>query len=150
MANSDRELLETIAKKLMESNALNGGFDKLCLMIEHIQEKQNESSVKLDKVSEAIYDPDNGLFSRVKDLEQKIDVNMNEIEKKIEMVPDVKNEIHDLKKFQEALEQICGKQLTELSEVIKLKKNLATIYWAGMGTVTMVVAKTIFDIISNR
>ena len=151
MANgSDRELLEVIAKKLADSKALNGGFDKLCLMIEHIQEKQNETGVKLDKVSEALYDPDNGLFSRVKDIEQKIDGNMNEIEKKIEIVPDVKTDIHDLKKFQKTIEEICGNQLNELSELVKLRKNLSTIYWGFAATIILGIAKLLFDLSKHQ
>lgn len=151
MANSsDRELLEVIAKKLSDSKALNGGFDKLCLMIEHIQEKQNESGIKLDKVSEALYDPGVGLFTRVKGIEQKIDGSMNEIEKKIEIVPDVKTDIHDLKKFQKAIEDICGNQLGELSEIIKLRKNLSTIYWGLAAMISLGVAKMLFDLSKHQ
>ena len=75
MAQSERELLESIARKISESKALNGGFDRMCVMIEHIQDKQEESGKKLDKVSEALYGPDNGLFSRVKTIESKLDNN---------------------------------------------------------------------------
>lgn len=128
--NSERELLETLVRKFGESRALNGGFEKLCLMIEHVQEKQDESSKKLDKVSEALYDPDKGLFTRVQKIEQKLDTNIEELEKKVEVVPDVKSEVDDLKKFQSSIESIAGKQLEELVMLVKLRKNLANIYWA--------------------
>ena len=115
-----------------------------------MQEKQNESGAKLDKVSEAIYDPDNGLFSRVKDIEQKIDGNMNEIEKKIQIVPDVKTELHDLKNFKESIEEICGKQLNELSELVKLRKNLSTIYWGIAAAVILFIGKILLDIVKHQ
>ena len=127
---SEKELLETLIKKMGESSALNGGFDKLCIMIEHVQEKQEESSKKLDKVSEALYDPNSGLFSRVKAIETKLDTNIEELEKKVRVVPDVKSELHDLKKFQESIENVVGKQLEELHNLVKLRKNLSNIYWA--------------------
>lgn len=135
--NTERELLEILVKKMGESPALNGGFDKLCLMIEHIQEEQTKSGVKLDKVSDALYDPNNGLFSRVRAIESKLDTNIKDlntniidINKKVDDLPDVRQDLHDLKKFQAAVENVAGKQLEEISELVKLRKNLANVYWA--------------------
>lgn len=128
--SSERELLEMLVKKMGESSALNGGFEKLCIMIEHIQEEQTKSGVKLDKVSEALYDPNNGLFSRVKAIESKLDTNIENLNRKVDNIPDVKDDVDDLKKFQAAVESIAGKQLEELNELVKLRKNLAHVYWA--------------------
>jgi predicted nucleic acid-binding Zn-ribbon protein len=128
--SSERELLEMLVKKMGESSALNGGFEKLCIMIEHIQEEQTKSGVKLDKVSEALYDPNNGLFSRVKAIESKLDTNIKDLNRKVDNIPDVKDDVDDLKKFQAAVESIAGKQLEELNELVKLRKNLANVYWA--------------------
>jgi predicted nucleic acid-binding Zn-ribbon protein len=128
--SSERELLEMLVKKMGESSALNGGFEKLCIMIEHIQEEQTKSGIKLDKVSEALYDPNNGLFSRVKAIESKLDTNIENLNRKVDNIPDVKDDVDDLKKFQAAVESIAGKQLEELNELVKLRKNLAHVYWA--------------------
>jgi predicted nucleic acid-binding Zn-ribbon protein len=128
--SSERELLEMLVKKMGESSALNGGFEKLCIMIEHIQEEQTKSGIKLDKVSEALYDPNNGLFSRVKAIESKLDTNIENLNRKVDNIPDVKDDVDDLKKFQAAVESIAGKQLEELNELVKLRKNLANVYWA--------------------
>ena len=128
--SSERELLELLVKKMGESSALNGGFEKLCVMIEHIQEEQTKSGVKLDKVSEALYDPNNGLFSRVRAIESKLDTNIKDLDKKCDELPTVKEELQDLKKFQAAVENIAGKQLEELNALVKLRKNLANVYWA--------------------
>lgn len=128
--NSERELLEILVKKVSDSSALNGGFEKLCIMIEHVQEEQTKSGVKLDKVSEALYDPNTGLFSRVKVIESKLDTNIKDIDKKCNELPTVKEEVQDLKKFQAAIENIAGKQLEELTALVKLRQRLANIYWA--------------------
>jgi hypothetical protein len=128
--SSERELLEMLVKKMGESSALNGGFEKLCIMIEHVQEEQAKSGVKLDKVSDALYDPNNGLFSRVKAIESKLDTNIENLNRKVDDIPDVKDDVDDLKKFQAAVENIAGKQLEELNELVKLRKNLANVYWA--------------------
>lgn len=128
--NSERELLELLVKKVSDSSALNGGFEKLCVMIEHVQEEQTKSGVKLDKVSEALYDPNVGLFSRVKAIESKLDTNIKDLDKKCDELPTVKEEVEDLKKFQTAIESIAGKQLEELTALVNLRKRLANIYWA--------------------
>lgn len=128
--NSERELLEVLVKKVSDSSALNGGFEKLCVMIEHVQEEQEKSGQKLDKVSEALYDPNTGLFSRVKAIESKLDTNIKDLDKKCDELPTVKEEVQDLKKFQAAIESIAGKQLEELTALVNLRKRLASIYWA--------------------
>ena len=143
---TERELLEMLVKKVSEAKALNGGFDRLCVMIEHIHSEQDKSSKKLDKVSEALYDPDHGLFSRVKGIETKLDTNIADLEDKCKDVPTVKNEIDDLKKFQAAVEGIAGKQLEELDALVKLRKNLSMIYWALMLSVAGFVGNLLFQL----
>lgn len=128
--NSERELLELLVKKVSDSSALNGGFEKLCVMIEHVQAEQEKSGQKLDRVSDALYDPNIGLFSRVKAIESKLDTNIKDLDKKCDELPTVKEEVEDLKKFQTAIESIAGKQLEELTALVNLRKRLANIYWA--------------------
>lgn len=128
--NPERELLELLVKKVSDSPALNGGFEKLYVMIEHIQTEQEKSGQKLDKVSEALYDPNTGLFSRVKAIESKLDTNIKDLDRKCNDIPSVKEEVEDLKKFQAAVENIAGKQLEELTALVNLRKRLANIYWA--------------------
>jgi vacuolar-type H+-ATPase subunit I/STV1 len=148
--SSERELLELLVKKMGESSALNGGFEKLCIMIEHIQEEQTKSGVKLDKVSEALYDPNTGLFSRVRAIESKLDTNIKDLDKKCDELPTVKEELQDLKKFQVAVETIAGKQLQELTELVKLRKNLANIYWALVLSAIGAFASMIFNLWNRR
>jgi len=144
--NSERELLEILVKKVSDSSALNGGFEKLCVMIEHVQEEQTKSGVKLDKVSEALYDPNTGLFSRVKAIESKLDTNIKDLDKKCDELPTVKEEVQDLKKFQAAIESIAGKQLEELTALVSLRKRLANIYWALALSVLAFVGNLLFQL----
>lgn len=58
-------LLQVIQKKLESSAALNGGFDRLLYKIDSIEQSQNQIVEKVDKIHEAIYNPDDGLFSRI-------------------------------------------------------------------------------------
>ena len=144
--NSDRELLEILVKKINDSSALNGGFDKLCVMIEHIQDEQAKSGKKLDRVSDALYDPNVGLFSRVQAIESKLDSNIKDLGKKCDELPTVKEEVQDLKKFQAAIESIAGKQLEELTALVNLRKRLANIYWALALSILGFVGNLLFQL----
>ena len=59
------QLLQKIQQKIDGAAALNGGFDKLLYKIDGIEKSQSEIVEKVDKIHEAIYHPDDGLFSRI-------------------------------------------------------------------------------------
>lgn len=59
------KLLHNIHQKLDSSAALNGGFDRLLYKIDGIENSQNQIVSKVDKIHDAIYDPDEGLFARI-------------------------------------------------------------------------------------
>jgi len=48
---------------------MNGGFDKLMIEVEHIKEAQADILDGVRGVKQNLYEPDSGLFSRVKELE---------------------------------------------------------------------------------
>jgi hypothetical protein len=54
-----RELVVELTRKL----------DKLCLSIETVRERQDEMMLNVDKIKEAVYNPDSGLYARIRALE---------------------------------------------------------------------------------
>jgi len=58
-------LLQNIHKKLDASPALNGGFDRLLYKIDGIEKSQVQIVDKVDKIHDAIYHQDDGLFARI-------------------------------------------------------------------------------------
>ena len=44
-------------------------LDRLCNGIENVQGKQEEMSEDIAKIKEAVYNPDNGLYARLRELE---------------------------------------------------------------------------------
>ena len=67
------EKLERVEQKVVNSAAMNGGFDKLANDVEHIKEAQKEVLEAVRGVKQTLYEPDSGLFSRVKELETESD-----------------------------------------------------------------------------
>ena len=61
--------VEKMECKLASAASLNGGFDKLLVEVVHIKETQNEVLQGMRGIKKSIYEPDSGLFSRVKQLE---------------------------------------------------------------------------------
>tara|TARA_B100000131_G_C18058249_1_gene589373 strand:- start:528 stop:986 length:459 start_codon:yes stop_codon:yes gene_type:complete len=80
------ELLSKVSKiedKVTSAKSLNGGFDKLMLEVTHIKEAQQDILDGVKGVKRTLYEPDSGLFSRVKELE-------NESERRMEFIRESK------------------------------------------------------------
>jgi chromosome segregation ATPase len=58
-------VLDEIQRKLSNSAALNGGFDTLLYKIDKIEQSQGQLVNKVDKIHDAIYDPNEGIFSKL-------------------------------------------------------------------------------------
>ena len=65
--------VENMEHKITSANSLNGGFHKLAGDVEHIKEAQREVLDAVRGVKQTLYEPDSGLFSRVKELETESD-----------------------------------------------------------------------------
>ena len=55
----DRSLVLELTRKL----------DKLCLAIETVRDRQDEMIENVAKIKEAVYNPDQGLYARIRELE---------------------------------------------------------------------------------
>jgi len=78
-----QRMLHNIQQKLDRSAALNGGFDRLLYKIDSIENSQNAIATKVDKIHEAIYNPDEGLFARISSSKNEQHNAINDIEKKV-------------------------------------------------------------------
>ena len=112
--------------KLASAASLNGGFDKLLLEIEHIKETQNEVLQGMRGIKKSIYEPDSGLFSRVKQLEMESDRRMEfvneakpslefarelgvwkvQADKDLEEVEHLKMEVAELRSWKEGITKV--------------------------------------------
>lgn len=55
----DRDLILELTRKL----------DKLCLAVETVKDRQDEMMENVGKIKEAVYNPDEGLYARIRALE---------------------------------------------------------------------------------
>ena len=63
--------VENMENKISSAKSLNGGFDKLLLEVQHIKDAQADVLDAVRGVKQNLYEPDSGLFSRVKELEME-------------------------------------------------------------------------------
>ena len=65
--------VESMEHKITSAKSLNGGFDKLLNEVDHIRKTQKDILEGVRGVKQNLYEPDSGLFSRVKELEMESD-----------------------------------------------------------------------------
>jgi DNA repair ATPase RecN len=102
-----QKLLQSIQQKLEKSAALNGGFDRLIYKIDSIENNQGMIANKVDKIHDAIYDPDDGLFARIN----------NNKSAHTEQITRVEKEISDMSNWRQQLEKSTEKS-SDNTEVI--------------------------------
>lgn len=101
------DVLRLLQQKVMGSSALNGGFDTLMFKVEKIEEGQVQMGTKVDSIHDAIYHPDDGLFARVKDVEQ--------VKKNVEGIDKLEKDVLILQKQAQIDEKAVEKD-TKLTE----------------------------------
>lgn len=120
-----KELLNTIHNKLDSSAVLNGGFDRLIYTIEGMERNQNQIVDKVEKIHEAIYHPDDGLFSRIASNKSSQNESFSKVENQISQIIDWKDkhsELHDDKN------EMCEQESDDIQEkIIKIEHSLSNV-----------------------
>jgi hypothetical protein len=135
--DESHRLLNNIHNKLDNSPALNGGFDKLLYKIDGIEKCQFQIVEKVDKIHEAIYHPDDGLFSRIAYNKATQVESMIKVEKHVHVLNDWKTsaELSDKasEKEIEHLQLKLQKLETNIENIQKLQSVvLASGKWLGV------------------
>lgn len=95
--DSLERLINEIHEKL-DGAAFNGGFESLVQTVQHIEKTQREMLSKMEDTHRVIYEPDDGLFARVKRVEAIHDKELEPL----------RREIDDIKEWREKLEAKDG------------------------------------------
>lgn len=179
MDTTEKKLLEEISKKLNSSAVLNGSFDRLVSNVEHIKQKQTEGTEALQKIDDALYEPEDGVFSKLQSLEQTIVSNKQSLEQTMssnKTSTDAALEAHkkkfdDIEKAKAAeaaaalkeaeaavvhkqatnhLKRVAGEDLEKLASAVAMTEKLKTLHWQLIVAILALVAKTIFDIVKSH
>jgi hypothetical protein len=160
-------MIEQMAQKINKAPALNGGFDRMLVMVEHIQEAQEESAKKLNDLHQGLYEPNDGLYARVKSVETFMD-NSNKIEEShfkkdeenlanvkksldalVEKDAEIEKLISDKLVTTKKLKTIAGENLEELETFLKFKKIrfdiISKISWLLIGGFVAAIVKSLWE-----
>lgn len=143
---SSDELLDLIQKKLQNSAALNGGFDTLLHKIDKIEQSQGQIVSQVEKIHEAIYDPNDGIFSKMSQTKLDSTQQFNNIENKITSLTEWRKQTEKIDEKQvESVEQFSTKLVnisTDVANLMRAKQHsVSGIKWfaaaVGGGLLTL-------------
>lgn len=142
------ELLSEIQGKL-KAPALNGGFDTLMYKVEKIEEGQEKILERISVLNEAVYDPDKGLFARIKDAESSNDEELQKLEKNINQLQvkydSESRDISELLAVAEKREDQIRELENSVESLMKWKNSVVS----GFKWLVVTVATTGFGVLSK-
>lgn len=146
------KLLETIK----QSPALNGGFDSLLIKVGKIEEGQFSLSSKIDLIHDALYNPDSGLYARVKDAARAEEVE--QVEKDVQILKLWKD--HEDKSIERELQvadendKLVKNHDLQLKDLMEFKQRAGTIFRWGLMTlgtgIASLLGKLIYDFLAGH
>jgi hypothetical protein len=142
-------VIDAIHKKVVNSAALNGGFDTLLYKIDKIEQSQGQLVSKVDKIHDAIYDPNDGMFAKLAEHKLESEVKLNEINKSITEINAWKSHrekesVKDDEVTDKAIAKISSLETT-VTSLVKSKENVwGVLKWVlaalGGGIVTLLMS----------
>ena len=144
--NEVLEKLRQIEAKLNASHVLNGGFEKLVLDVRHTNEQIGEMKISLEQMNTTINDPEEGVRSRVRDLE-------TESHRRWDFVQEAKakiDEFDDLLVWKKEVEDkinLVDQHNIELDRLKIWQSNLRKIQWLFGSTIMILIIQMLLGVI---
>mgnify|MGYP003981197183 FL=1 len=120
--------VENMEHKISSAQSLNGGFDKLLIEVQHIKEVQSDVLDGVRGVKKNLYEPDSGLFSRVKELEMESIRRMDYIIETKPMIAQAQELILWKKEAAKDINELENLRL-EMSKLQEWKAGMSKVIW---------------------
>lgn len=158
--NSNILALLTDIQKKLDHTVFNGGFETLLKNVESIEASQKELVNQFRELNEVIYEPDTGLFSRIKKAETLYADEIKELQRSVKDITDWKKELDEpdgviesykevaqIKKWKTELTAPGGivETYKEVGDIKEWKKNVMKIIWGFGSAAGLMLLKTIYD-----
>ena len=142
--------LELIQDKLNTSSALNGAFEVLVSDDQQIKDSQQEVKETISSIKKSVYNPDNGLFSRVKEVERKVELGQEfdlDVKDVVERHREMSLWALAAQKQMEKWEDQAPELLIEIDRLSQWKNNVTKLLWILVTVVSSLVLKTLFSMV---
>jgi len=157
--NNYRQILE-MQDRILSAPAMNGGFTTLLYKVENIENSQSQLVEKVDQIHGVLYEPDTGLYARIKNVEKDClpEGALDDIEKDIQEIKIWKNSEEKLSAKEEAHVSENDKILNNHEMIIKdLQETIEKYNTAGKwllvsvgGGLLSMLGKLIYDLIAGH
>jgi|GEM_PF-3167430 len=114
-----RKQIAEMQNKILSAPAMNGGFSTLMYKIEKIEQSQEKIAEKVDDIRDVLYDPDSGLYARIKNVETQA--------AEVERVENLEEEIKYIKNWKESKDKLAEKEEIEEADVEKILREHAEV-----------------------
>ena len=150
-----RRMIFEVQEKVVNSPVLNGGFDRLYMKIESIESTQAQISERVDSIHDAIFNPDEGLFSRISNAKvEQIEV-IAEVDKQLASLSTWKDQQDKLTEKDAGVDQQVATSLLtqqkQLDELVKWKSIVSSagkwLLAALVGACISLMFKLLYDAI---
>ena len=157
--NNYHQILE-MQDRILSAPAMNGGFTTLLFKVENIENSQSQLVEKIDQIHGVLYEPDTGLYARIKNVEKDClpEGSLDVIEKDIQDIKIWKNSEEKMSVKEEAHGFENNKILNNHEIIIKdLQETINKYNTAGKWLVVSVgggllsmIGKLIYEFISGH
>jgi hypothetical protein len=125
-----KKIILDVQKKVVSAPVLNGGFDRLYMKIESMEATQHQISERVDSIHDAIFNPDEGLFSRIAQTKVEQIESVADVDKQLASLStwkemQDKNTEKDAESSVKVNESLISQQKT-LDELMKWKTTLSS------------------------
>jgi hypothetical protein len=123
-------MLLVIQNKVLGSPALNGGFDTLIHKMDNFEKRQDQVIENVKEIHEAVYNPDEGLFARIRDAEASKANEIHTLSTKITEI-ELRQKIDDKNHEKDSESEKELKKLVEglKSDVADVKRGYELLKW---------------------
>lgn len=142
--------LDQVQQKLGASHVLNGGFDRLMEKVNKIEDTQDKILGEVNSLKSTVYDPDVGIFSRIKAAGESNADKVHILDKAItEIKIKQEEDIKDTVKFEQDIERIDDIS-DKVDDLVRWKGNLNKIIWAIAVPFATTFGKILYDFFAQH
>lgn len=155
--DKEKEILERIEKKILNSSVLNGGFDLLVATVDGIKDEQKAAKEKIEEIYLKLHEPEIGVYPKI----QKVESDLEKMEKEnIKHSEEDKKNFEELKKsvdetkerakqaqeLSDKIKQIAGNDLDSLKKIVAITDKFSTLTWGLFGTIFIGLINFIWEL----
>lgn len=140
------KLVNEINEKL-DNVIFNGGFETLVKEVQNVEKAQREMLVKIDELHKVVYEPDDGLFARVKKVESIHREEFKPIQNDVKELLEWKSEL--LLPKDGFISRTNADHVT-IEHLWNWKNKMIAVGLSASGATLLMVGKMLWEFLSNH